>query len=245
MNEFQYDGTDSGLLEGMGITEESFAFGGGFSLDVVAAFLNHTLGEHAEVADHGNTISQDGLHHGKAFEAAFDFNGNGACISKKSSILEGERWGRAAAGRKIACDEGFLGTTSDGTCMMKHVRHGDLGGIGVAEYDHSQGIADEEKIETTVIKKSRGWIIIGREAGETATDGFGIAQTSGSIFQGAENLEVMKWFWQILWRKSRRLKVVALLPNRDAFPWENAVGAGVEQRKQNKWTLENPRMWKL
>jgi hypothetical protein len=100
---------------------------------------------------------------------------------------------------------------------VKHVGHSDRGGIGVAEYDHAQGISDEDEIQTTVIKKSRGWIIIGREAGEAATVGFGIAQTSGCIFQGAENLEVMKRFWQILRRKASGMDEIAMLADGDGF----------------------------
>lgn len=146
MNEFQHDGTHSRLFESMGITKETIAFGGGFSFDVVATFLNHALREHAQVPDHGNTISQDRFDHREAFEAAFDFNGIGTRISKKSSILTCECGSETTAGRKIAGDEGFFCSSGDGSSVVKHFRHGDRGGIRIAEYDHTQGISDKDKI---------------------------------------------------------------------------------------------------
>jgi hypothetical protein len=198
VNEFQDNGAHAGLFEGMAITEETLAFRRGFSLDVVATFFDDALGEHPEVANHGDAIRQDRFDHGQALEAAFDFNRIGSGISEESRIGKGEGGSDAAAGRKIAGNEGVFYASGDGSCVMKHIRHGHRGGIRIAKHDHAQRISNEDQIQSAVVEKARGGVIVGCETGEAATSSFGITQTRGGIFQGRGNLEVMERFWQIL-----------------------------------------------
>lgn len=173
VNEFQNNGTHTGLFEGMGITVETVAFSGGFSLDVVAAFFDHALREHAKMADHRNAVSEYRLNHWKTLESAFDFNSSGTRFPKKSGVFDCECRGHAAAGGKVACEQGFFCPTGDGAGVVEHVSHGHLGGIRIAEYDHAQRITDKDEVQPTVIEKPGGRIIVGGEAGEAATGRFG------------------------------------------------------------------------
>jgi hypothetical protein len=169
------------------------------------------------VTNHSNTISQDRFDHGEAFEAAFDFDRIGTCIPKESRIFEGEAGSDAAAGWKIAGDESVFYASGDGSCVVKHIPHGHLGGIRIAKHDHSQRISNEDQIQSAVVEEARRGVIIGCETGEAATIGFGITQTGGWIFQGSGNLEVMKGFWQILLRKASGMDEIAMLADGDGF----------------------------
>ena len=217
VDEFQDNGAHAGLFEGMGITEERLAFRRGFSFDVVAAFFDDALREHSEVANHGNAIRQDRFDHGQALEAALDFDRIGSGISEESRIFEGEGGSDATACWKIAGDEGVFYASGDGSCVVKHIRHGHLGGIRIAKHDHAQGIADKDQIQTAVVEKARGGVIVGRETGEAATSGFGITQTRGEVFQGTGNLKVTERFWQILRRKASGMNEIALLADGNGF----------------------------
>ncbi len=217
VDEFQDNGAHAGLFEGMSITEETIAFRRGFSLDVVATFFDDALREHPEVANHGNAISQDRFDHGQALEAPLDFDRIGTCIPKESRIFEGEGGSDATTGRKIAGDESVFYASGDGSCVVKHIRHGHLGGIRIAKHDHSQRISNEDQIQAAVVEEARRGVIIGCETGEAATSSFGITQTMGGIFQGRGNLEVMERFWQILRRKASGIGEIAMLADGDGF----------------------------
>ena len=69
--------------------------------------------------------------------------------------------GAVAVYGKIAADEG------SGTCanhrpkVMDHFIQRDLGGIGVSEHHHAEGIADQKNMNPRLIQESGGGVIIG------------------------------------------------------------------------------------
>jgi hypothetical protein len=55
--------------------------------------------------------------------------------------------------------------------VVEHVGHRNLCGVGVAENDHPEGIADQQEVEPAGIEQPRRGEIIGGEAGQSAAGG--------------------------------------------------------------------------
>ena len=74
----------------------------------------------------------------------------------------------------VAEDEGSGLGAGYGGDVVTHVSHGDVCGIGVAEDDHAEGIADEQDIDAAFVKQPRAGVIVGGEGGD-----FGFAFAGG------------------------------------------------------------------
>src|SRR5439155_6103248 len=73
--QFEDDGESAGVDQSVGVGEEGVALGLLFAFDVVAAFFEHVLRQHAQMAKKRNAAGQDGLYLGQDAAAAFGFNG--------------------------------------------------------------------------------------------------------------------------------------------------------------------------
>ena len=62
--------------------------------------------------------------------------------------------------------------------MVDHVGHGHLRGVGLAEDDHAERIADEQKIKPAAIEQTRRRVVVGGQPGEATAGGFGCANRS-------------------------------------------------------------------
>jgi len=142
VDEFQHDGLDSGLGEGLGIRREAFGLGVAFAFDPIAAFLDDPLGEHSEMANNGNSLGDDCLNHREDFPAALDFYKVCTGLTKKSGIFHRKFRRGATPGGKVGGDESFFRPTGHSAGVVEHVGHRHLGRIGLAEDDHSERIAD-------------------------------------------------------------------------------------------------------
>jgi hypothetical protein len=60
--------------------------------------------------------------------------------------------------------------------VVDHVLHRDLRGIWIPKNDHSQGIADQQKIKAALVKKTRCGVVVGRKRGQAAACGLGGAE---------------------------------------------------------------------
>ena len=63
----------------------------------------------------------------------------------------------------VGDDECSRGSADDGLEVMQHVVHRDREGVGVAENDHTEGVADERDVGAGCVDRSRGWIVVRRE----------------------------------------------------------------------------------
>lgn len=178
MDEFENDGFRAGLIEGFGIGQEAIGLGVALALDVVAAFLDDPLRKHAEVANHANLLGDDGSKHREDFRAALDFDKIRTGLAQKAGVYHRELRRGATPGRKVGGDECIFRPTGHGTRVVDHVGHGYLRGIGLAENDHPERIADEQKIKSAAIKQTRRRVVVGCQPREAAAGGFGCADRS-------------------------------------------------------------------
>ena len=185
MDEFQHEGLRSCFVEGLGVGNQAVGLGVAFAFDAVAAFLDDSLGKHSEVADDGDSVGDNGLEHPEDFAAALDFHKVRTGLAEEAGVFHREfRRGATPCG-KIGSDECFFRPTGYGTRVVNHVGHGHLGGVGLAEDDHAERIADEQKIEPTAIEQTRGRVVVGGQPGEAPASGFGCAKRCGCGFHGA------------------------------------------------------------
>ena len=161
---FENDGEDSGVDDGLGSFAEGFHLLGGFAFFAIAAFFDDALGEHAEVAHHGDTGGGDGTDFFGLADAAFKFH----CFGTGGD--EALRGFKSLGGRvigvdgQVADDKGFRFRPRDGGHMVEHVGESDVGGVWKSEDDHAEGIADEQDVDAAFIEQARGGVVVGGES---------------------------------------------------------------------------------
>jgi hypothetical protein len=146
-----------GFIEGDGIGDEAICLLGGLALLFVAALLDHTLGQHADVADEGDACLHDGFDLGDEGGAALELHGICTGGDEAAGIVEGLTGGVVAVRGQIAQDGGAGGATADGGDVVDHHVHGDAGGVWQAEDDHAEGVADEKEVGAGLIQQSGRW----------------------------------------------------------------------------------------
>ena len=159
---FENDGEDAGFDERVGSFKKGADLFRGFALFPVASFFNHALGKHAEVAADGDAGVGDLFDFFRLTDAAFELHGVGPGFDEQLGIGQGHLRRFVAVDRKVADDDGFCLRAGDGGGVMEHVRHGDVGGIGIAEHDHTEGVANQQEVDAGFIEKSGSRIVIGR-----------------------------------------------------------------------------------
>jgi hypothetical protein len=165
-DEFEDDGEGACIGEGVRIGEEGLMFGFSPAFDVVAPFEEDVLGEHAEMSEEGDSLGDDGADGIEEGAAAFGLDGLGAGSGEASGIGKGEVGGEATTVGQIGGEQsGGLGARG-GADMMFHIRHGDVGGIGVTENDHAEGVADQEEWDAGFVEQAGEGIIVGCEGGD-------------------------------------------------------------------------------
>ena len=143
VDEFQHECLDSGLREGLCISREAFGLGVAFAFDPIATFLHDPLGEHSEMANDGNSLSNDRLDHGEDFPAALDFYKVCTGLTKEEGIFHREFRRGTTPGGQVGGDKGFFRSAGYGAGVVEHVGHGHLRGVGLAEDDHAERVADK------------------------------------------------------------------------------------------------------
>ena len=119
---------------------------------MVASFFHDPLREHAEMTDKRNAIRKYRLNRRQALAASFDLHEIGAGFAKLPGILNGETRCGATASRQVGGDECFRGTTGYGAGVVDHVGHSDMCSVWMTKNHHSQGISDQQQIESTLIE---------------------------------------------------------------------------------------------
>jgi len=165
VDELQHDGAGSSLVYGKGVRNQTLGLGSGFPLDMVATFFNDPLREHSEMTDKRNAICKYGLNRRQALPTSFDLHQIGARFAKLAGILNGEARRGATASGQVGSDECFRGTTCNGAGVVDHVGHCDMCRVGMTKNHHSQGIADQQKIQAALVEKTRCGVVVGGERG--------------------------------------------------------------------------------
>ena len=165
-HEFEDDGECARFFNRKRVGGEGVGGLGCFAFELVAAFFADALREHAEVGHDGDAVCDDvGDTRGVAC-AAFEFHGVRAGGDEAAGVGDG-LVGRVVAGEgEVGDDKRALRAAGDGGGVMEHVLHGDVGGVGEAEDDHAEGIADEEDVDAAFVEQPRGRVVVGGEDGE-------------------------------------------------------------------------------
>ena len=160
---FENDGKAAGILKGQGAFMEGLNFVFGLALLFVSALFEDALGEHAEVAEDGDAVVENGADLVGLADAAFQFDGFGADGGEASGVGEGLLWGGVAVDGEVCDDEGLGCAPGGGGGVVEHVLHVDMGGVGKAEDDHAEGIADEDEVDASFIEESGCRVVVGGE----------------------------------------------------------------------------------
>ena len=67
-------------------------------------------------------------------------------------------------GRKVDYEQGFTDALCHGFRMMKHVIQSDLSCVRMTQYDHSQGVAYQQKIQAQNVQEAPHGIVISRQS---------------------------------------------------------------------------------
>lgn len=132
----------------------------------VSAFDFDPLREHAEVADHGDASLDDGGDFFGLVEAAFEFDSFGTGFDEFLGVGEGGGGIGVGIDGEVGDEEGVFGTTGGGGGVVEHVVESDVGGVGEAEDDHPEGVANEEEVEAGFVEEAGGGVIVGGEGGD-------------------------------------------------------------------------------
>ncbi len=149
------------------VRQQRLAFRLSLAFDVVAAFLEHMLGQHAEMAQERNPAGDDRPH----------------LLQNRRARLRPSRPRRrpqpAAAHwpprprRSRNCDRaGRPPATPRGlpraprAHVMLHLRHGDVGGIRITQHHHAQRIAHQDQRNARLIQQPRHRKIVGGQRGD-------------------------------------------------------------------------------
>ena len=169
----------------MGAFAEGLGLFRGLAFLVVAAFFEHALGQHAEVAHDGNACGGDGADFVGLADAAFEFDGLGTGRDEAAGGRERLLGRVVSVNRQVADDEGLRPGTGNGGDVVQHVVERDVGGVGEAKHDHPERVADEQNIHAAFVEQAGAGVVVGREDGDTASafasaDGFGFLESGHS-----------------------------------------------------------------
>ena len=145
----------------LGALADGFGLLGGFAFFVVAAFFEDALGQHAEVAHHGNAGGGDGADFFRLADAAFEFHrlrpGGDEAAGGFQRLL------RRVVGvdRQIADDQRLRLGAGDGGHVVQHVVERDVGGVRKSEHHHAERIADEQHIHAAFVEQAGGGVVVG------------------------------------------------------------------------------------
>ncbi len=180
-NALEHDGERTGVLERPAICYERECCLGLLGLHLVAAKLVDRLRRQANVAHHrdaGLYKSSDRVGHAyAAFEldrvrARFGHEATGVAQRLLGSNLERHK-------RHVGDDQRMRGTAHDGTRVVKHVIHGDGQCRIMAENDHPERIAHENRIDTSFIDQTRRRGVVRGDHDDGPAGGFHAAQGCG------------------------------------------------------------------
>lgn len=178
IDELEYYGKGSDVCKELGICDQCLFFLEGTAFDSVTFLLEYCLGQHADMAEEGDTCVSDCLDLLCDCEAAFGLDCLGACGDQPFRIGDSGFGGVITAGREVSGKE----TLGHGACccpgVMFHVGHGYGCGIGVSEDNHSERIADEDYVNAGFGQELCSWKIVCCERRDAfaafhLADGFG------------------------------------------------------------------------
>ena len=182
LDELKDEGEGAGFFDGGGVGEKAFAFGFGAALDLVAALLFNRLGEHADVGHDGVAGVAEGVDFGNDGDAALELDGFGAGVGELAGVGDGVSGGLVGVVGEIADDEGSRLGAGDGGDVMLDFGERDVGGVGITEDDHADGVADEEDGDAGFIEQAGGGIVVGGERGDFFAPGLGLGNPVGRDF---------------------------------------------------------------
>jgi len=174
---FEDDADGSGIFEDPGVVDQFLCFFVGLPFFAVFAFDEDLLGEHADMADEREPGAGDGAHLIFEIGAPLEFHGMRAGFDEAAGVFDGLFRGDVGFERQIGADRGLLGTADDGFEMMQHMLHRDMGGVGEAEFDHANRVADKDQVDARFLEQFGGRIIVGGENHEFTALGFCSAPT--------------------------------------------------------------------
>jgi len=166
---FEHQGEAAGVLQGLGLGEQPGGGRGGAPLDLEAAELGQALGGEPDVALDRDAGPDHGAH-GLDVACALDLDRPGAAVGQQAHCVGHGLFHRDLVGAEghVGHDQGAAGGRSHRPGVMEHLLHGHGQGVGAAEDDHGQGVADQDHVRAGLFHQPGRWEVVGGDHGQPA-----------------------------------------------------------------------------
>ena len=114
---------------------------------------------------HRDTGACDGGDLFSLTDPSLQFHGMGSRFCEEASIGKRDFGIGVSINREVSDHKCILHSPGYRSGVMNHVIEGHMGGVGKAKNDHTEGIADQKKVDAHFIKQAGGRVIVSRERG--------------------------------------------------------------------------------
>ena len=147
-------------LQRLGFVDQEVGCLGTFTLNSEATHCVHRLRRKPDMAHDRNLGIDHCSDHWNTSGTAFEFDGASARSDQLGSVTHGvfDRY-VVAHPWQVAHDQLFWFGSGNSSCVIGHVVDRDRQGVAVAEYDHGQGVSDQDHVGVGLADHASRWIV--------------------------------------------------------------------------------------
>ena len=139
------------------------------ALDSIAAFLAHTLGQHADVRHKRDACFGNRFDLRDMARAAFELHRLRAGINESFCSFHGLLRRVVTVNRHIGDEQCLFHAASRRARVMQHLFQRHTRGVLIPKHHHSHRIAHEDDVDAAFVEQSRGGIIVSRQRSDFLT----------------------------------------------------------------------------